>query len=98
MKIVELMIGILISFAITYVAYPKWINYLKIRNVKQTASEYALAEYQEKLATPMFGGVLFVIIPSVLVVLRYNIALSLETLLALMVFLAYFLLGVIDDY
>lgn len=98
MKILELTIGLLVSFAITYVSYPSWIQFLKVRNIEQTASEYALKEYQDKLSTPMFGGVLFVLIPSVLVVLRYNMTLELTTLLALIVYLSYFLLGVIDDY
>ena len=97
MKILELMIGFALTYALTLVAYPVWIKLLKERNIKQTASEYALKEYQQKQATPMFGGVLFVLIPTVLLVVYYNFALELSTLLALFVFIAYFLLGVVDD-
>lgn len=98
MKWIGIVIGLLMSYSFTYLMYPWWINLLKKHNIKQTASEYALDAYQDKAATPMFGGVLFVLIPFVLLVITYHVNLQIETLLALFVFLAFFLLGVIDDY
>ncbi len=97
MNLIELIVGFAISYIVTYIAYPRWINYLKARNISQIASEYALAQYQEKEKTPMFGGVLFVLIPAIMVMLFYNIALDVSTMLIMFVFLSYFLLGVIDD-
>lgn len=98
MKLIHLLIALFVSYALTYVLYPLWIKLLKKHNIKQTASEYALEAYQEKEATPMFGGVLFVLIPFILMVVTYHIKLSTESLLALFAFLGFFLLGVVDDY
>lgn len=97
MNILEMVVAFGLSYLITVMAYPTWITTLKNRNVLQTASEYALEEYQQKQATPMFGGVLFVLIPTVLLMLYYNTNLEKATMLALFVFLGYFLLGVVDD-
>lgn len=97
MNILDMVVAIGVSYVFTILAYPHWITTLKNRNVQQTASEYALAQYQDKQATPMFGGVLFVVIPTLLLVGHYRFDLESSTLLALFVWLGYFFLGVIDD-
>ncbi len=98
MNLIEMISGFAISYILTYIAYPRWINYLNTKNIMQITSEYALSEYQEKQKTPMFGGVLFVVIPAILLILYFNFALEVSTMLAMFVFLGYFLLGVVDDY
>jgi phospho-N-acetylmuramoyl-pentapeptide-transferase len=97
MKILEMVVAFGLSYVVTVLTYPWWISTLKKKNVQQTASEYALKEYQDKQATPMFGGVLFVVIPLVLLLGYYNFELENATLLALFVLLGYFFLGLVDD-
>lgn len=97
MNILDMVVAFGLSYVLTVLAYPYWISTLKNKNVKQTASEYALAQYQEKQATPMFGGVLFVAIPTLLLVGHFRFDLESATLLALFVLLGYFFLGLIDD-
>lgn len=97
MDIIYPLSGFAVSYVLTYIAYPRWIAFLHARNITQTTSEYALQEYQQKQKTPMFGGVLFVLIPTIMTIFIYNITIEPTTMLTLFLFLGFFMLGVIDD-
>lgn len=79
--------------------YPKFINYLKRKDYNQKVSEYALEEYKLKAKTPIMGGLLFVIIPS-LVVLCLSLFLfnDIKNLWILAAFFGFGMVGFADDF
>ncbi|CAH2761746.1 phospho-N-acetylmuramoyl-pentapeptide-transferase [Erysipelothrix amsterdamensis] len=91
-------IAMLTAFALSVVAYPRFISYLQKSNMEQKVSEYALEEFKNKQKTPTFGGFVFVIIP-VLVALVFNgFNFNGSVLLLIGVYAMYALIGLIDDY
>lgn len=97
------MINLLLSFGLSLVAVlivmPRFINLLKSLNYNQEVSEYALEEYKKKAATPIMGGLLFVIIPIIAVMLvDYRIIFNPKALLVILSFVLFCLVGFIDDY
>jgi len=88
-----------LSFGLSLVLYPLFIHYLNKRQHQQIVSEFSLESFKAKAKTPSLGGVLFVIIPVIsLIVLFPNSLFDTRVVLVLLVYLAYGLIGFIDDY
>lgn len=91
-------IGLALSFVIATLLYPSFIEYLQDNDISQKPSEYALDEYKNKKPTVTFGGVLFVLIPVLVSLVLLLLKPSPTTFLILVIFLAYGMIGLIDDY
>ena len=91
-------LGLGIAFAIAFVTYPKFIQYLQDNDISQKPSEFALDEYKNKKPTVTFGGVLFVLIPLVVTLLLLKFQPNPMTFIVMLVFLAYGFIGLVDDY
>lgn len=88
-----------LSFGLSLFLYPLFINYLNKRQHQQIVSEFSLESFKAKAKTPSLGGVLFVLIPVIsLVVLYPQSLLDTRIVLVLLVYCAYGLIGFIDDY
>ena len=88
-----------LSFGLSLFLYPLFINYLNKRQHQQIVSEFSLESFKAKAKTPSLGGVLFVLIPVIsLVVLIPDSLYDTRIMLVLLVYLAYGLIGFIDDY
>lgn len=94
-----LCIGFIISFIMMLVVMPRYIKYLKNRNVNQVTSEYALEEFKKKEKTPIMGGLLFVLIPIlVAIVIKPDIISDPKALFVMLSYVLYCSVGFIDDY
>ncbi len=93
-----------IVFLVSYFAVdflmPRWINQLKIFRFNQEVSEYSLQEYKEKAKTPTMGGVLFIAVPAAVTLIAGILLgkMNMETLIVILVYAAYGLIGLMDDY
>lgn len=88
-----------LSFGLMLLIMPHFIKLLKSLNYNQSVSEYALEEYKNKAKTPIMGGLLFVLIPIVVVVaLDYKIIFNAHSLLVIMSYLLFCLVGFLDDF
>ncbi|MEG2322525.1 MAG: phospho-N-acetylmuramoyl-pentapeptide-transferase [Bacilli bacterium] len=93
-------LAFMIGFILTIIFGLILIPLLKKKNAKQTVSIF-LNKHKDKEGTPTMGGLIFIIptILSVLILLLLNkINLTYNLLIVIFVFLAYALLGFIDDY
>ena len=93
----------IIGFVLTLIAMllvmPKYITYLKSRNVNQVTSEYALKEFKDKEKTPIMGGLLFVLIPIIVfIIINFNGLGDRRLLFILLSYILYCSVGFIDDY
>lgn len=92
-------LGFTISLILSALLYPLFIRYMETLSLNQEVSEYALDEFKGKSKTPTMGGVVFVIVPLVtLLVLNYKAYFQIDVLLVVMAFLANGLIGLYDDY
>ena len=94
--VLAFMIGFILSIIFGVVLVPL----LKKMNIKQTVSVF-LNKHKEKEGTPTMGGLIFIIptIISVIILLLWNkLEMTYNLGIVLFVFLAYALLGFIDDY
>lgn len=88
-----------LSFGLSLILYPLFINFLNKKQHQQIVSEFSLDSFKAKAKTPSLGGVLFVLIPVVSLILLYpSSLLDTRIVLVLLVYLAYGLIGFIDDY
>jgi len=88
-----------LSFGLSLILYPLFINFLNKKQHQQIVSEFSLDSFKAKAKTPSLGGVLFVLIPVIsLVVLIPDSLYDTRIMLVLLVYLAYGLIGFIDDY
>lgn len=88
-----------LSFGLSLFLYPLFINFLNKRQHQQIVSEFSLDSFKAKAKTPSLGGVLFVLIPVFsLIVIYPNSLMDTRVVLVLLVYLAYGLIGFIDDY
>lgn len=93
------LIGLLLSAGLMILAMPKFIAYLKRKNINQVTSEYALQEFKEKEKTPIMGGLLFVLIPIfVYIIIYFNGLTDRRLLFVLLSYVLYCSVGFIDDY
>ena len=91
-----------LAFAITlvmmFLVMPRFIAYLKKKNINQVTSEYALEEFKQKEKTPIMGGLMFVVVPSVVALLvNPNSLIDPKFLFVLLSYLLYCSVGFIDD-
>ena len=95
---IRLVLGMLISFAVVLALMPYWIRWLQSRHYHQTVSSYSLKEYRQKNRTPIMGGVLFILVPVVLVLFLAPASFGdRDLLLVLLTFAGYGLIGYLDD-
>ena len=92
------LIGLVLSVGLMILAMPKFISYLKSRNINQVTSEYALQEFKDKQKTPIMGGLLFVLIPIFVYIIIYFKGLGDRRLLFILLsYVLYCSVGFIDD-
>jgi len=92
-----LMVSFLISVVFGFVLIP----ILKRMKVKQKVSVFLQNKHKEKDGTPTMGGLIFIIptiVSTIILVLMDKIQWTDNLLITMFVFLAYALLGFIDDY
>lgn len=95
------MLAMMIGFMISVVAGVVFIPFLKKLNVKQNVSIFLRGKHKEKNGTPTMGGLIFIIptIVTVLILILMNkIDFSENLFIVMFVFVAYALLGFLDDY
>ncbi|MBR5341968.1 MAG: phospho-N-acetylmuramoyl-pentapeptide-transferase [Erysipelotrichaceae bacterium] len=98
MILLSALLGFVLSVAAMFVAMPRFIAYLKRRDINQVTSEYALEEFKSKGKTPIMGGLLFVVIPIIVFVLVDHRCLSdRRALFVLLSYVLYCSVGFIDD-
>ena len=99
MSIFQMSLYFVLSLSIVLVTMPFLIQYLKKLSFKQTVSEYALEDDKKKAGTPIMGGILFIIVPVVLTLIFVKgIFHDLDTLIVLLAFMGYGLIGFVDDF
>lgn len=95
--VLSIMVGFISSVIFGYFA----IKRLRKKQIKQNVSETLGERHLQKQGTPTIGGIIF-IIPTVLIIIAFiltgKIAFSANLFIVLFVFVAYALLGYIDDY
>lgn len=82
-----------ISLGFSWMIYPYFIRFLQRHNHQQSVSEYALDAFKEKAKTPTMGGVVFVVVP-LLTVLIFNTTFLVEPKIQLLL-ISYFVYGAI---
>ena len=95
--VLALMIGFILSIIAGIILVPL----LKKIKAGQTLSTYLEKKHKEKEGTPTMGGLIFIIptILSIILLLLWNkIEFSSNLFIVIFVFLAYALLGFIDDF
>lgn len=89
----------LLSLGLVLVLMSKFIRLLKSKDLFQEVSEYAIEEYKNKAKTPAMGGVLFVVVPIiVLLVVCPNILSDHKSLMILLSYFLFALIGFLDDF
>lgn len=94
----QLVIAATLSFLISLLLYPHFIQFLKNNELIQKPSEYALEEFESKDQTPTFGGFIFLVVPLLVSLLFFAFKPDVKSKLVMMSFFAYGLIGLIDDY
>ncbi|MEG0823607.1 MAG: phospho-N-acetylmuramoyl-pentapeptide-transferase [Erysipelotrichaceae bacterium] len=95
----KLILALGISLIITLVIMPKLIPYLHKIKFGQTIRQEGPKSHQAKTGTPTMGGIVFVIVPIItLLIVDINSIANKEMLLVLFAYLAYATIGFIDDY
>ena len=90
--------GFLITLILMLVLMPKFISYLKNKNINQVESEYALDEFKNKDKTPIMGGLLFVVIPVIVFILiDFKSLTDKRVLFVLLSYVLFCSVGFIDD-
>lgn len=91
--------GFVVSGIIVVLLMPQLIRFLHKLNYNQSVSEYSLEEFKSKAKTPTMGGTLFVIVPVVVTLCIFPQAMQdLPTMIVMMAFVGYGLIGFIDDF
>ena len=94
--ILAFMIGFILTIIFGYLVIP----ILKKMNVKQSVSDW-MSIHKQKEGTPTMGGLIFIIptiITVIILILLNKLEFTYNLAIVLFVFLAYALLGFIDDY
>lgn len=95
----KLILNFTLSLVIVLVTMPAFIKFLKKLSFRQTISEYSLDEDQKKAGTPIMGGILFIITPLIVTLITNPKAyLDRDTLIVMLAFVGYGIIGFIDDY
>ncbi len=94
-------LGLTLGFVLSIVVGLMIIPVLRKLKAGQTVSNLINKRHQLKNGTPTIGGLIFIIPPIVTMLLLYlkgSIAISTNLIIVLFVFIAYAILGFIDDY
>ena len=94
--VLSMMIGFIIAGLFGYAVIP-----LLKKNVKQRVSTYLEKKHKAKDGTPTMGGIIFIIptiIATIILLLLGKIEMTHNLLIVIFVFIAYALLGFLDDY
>ena len=94
-------LSMMIGFIITVLAGGITIPILKRINVKQKVSSYLEKKHKEKDGTPTMGGIIFIIptiVTTIILLVTGKLEFTHNLAIVLFVFIAYALLGFIDDY
>ncbi len=94
-------LGLTLGFVLSIVVGLMIIPVLRKLKAGQTVSNLINKRHQLKNGTPTIGGLIFIIPPIVTILLLYlkgSIAISTNLIIVLFVFIAYAILGFIDDY
>ena len=95
----KLILSLLVSCAIVMVTMPAFIKFLKKLSFRQSISEYSLEEDQKKAGTPIMGGILFILVPLIVTpVIMPEVFHQIDTLIVMLAFAGYGVIGFIDDY
>ncbi len=100
-NIVWIVISCVITLVLMWVCMPGLIDYLHKIKFGQTEREEGLASHKKKNGTPTMGGIAFIIIPSLVYVVFSFFSpfkLDMNTIIILLAFIGYGLVGFIDDY
>jgi len=101
MTILFFTLTIISSFVLTYFFGASFINKMKTQKVEQVVRVEGPESHYHKNGTPTMGGVIFIIVITFLVFIRFLLVdgtAYLDSILFLFVFLGYALIGFIDDY
>ena len=60
-----------LSFVLSLILYPLFIKFLNKKQHQQIVSEFSLDSFKAKAKTPSLGGVLFVLIPVLSLIVIY---------------------------
>ena len=91
----------LITLVIMLVIMPGLIDYLHKIKFGQTEREEGLASHKKKNGTPTMGGLAFIIVPTLVYVISSFFTpfkLDMNTMIILLAFVGYGVVGFIDDY
>ncbi|MFI3284538.1 MAG: phospho-N-acetylmuramoyl-pentapeptide-transferase [Erysipelotrichaceae bacterium] len=95
----KLFTAVMSCLALMVFLMPYFIKCLQKIKYNQIVSEYSIQEYKDKKSTPTMGGVLFVLVPIIVCLgLVENPLSDLKLMVTLFAYLAYGLIGFIDDY
>ena len=92
-------LGLMIGFFLAVVVGLFLVPYLRKKKISQSISKFV--DHQSKAGTPTFGGFIFIIptlLTMVFLYLRGSLEFSSSLVIVVFVFLAYALLGFIDDF
>ena len=93
-----IIIAAIAGLGLTLYLYPLLIENLNSINVEQVVNEYALQEFKDKKKTPTFGGIIFVLVPVILVIGLQFFNFSKNLILLVWLYLGHGILGFVDDY
>lgn len=97
--IIVSLIGFVLSLVLILVIMPFYINFLKKLGYNQSVSEYALDEYKEKAKTPIMGGLLFVLIPLIVIlVTNFSITKDPKAMMIIWSYISFCFVGFLDDF
>ena len=92
------LIALISSFALMCILMPLFIKLLVSHSLNQEVSEYALEEYKQKAKTPIMGGLLFVLLPTIIyLAMNYNLNIDKRVLMMILSYILYAFVGFLDD-
>lgn len=95
----KMILSFAVSLAIVMATMPRFIKFLKKLSFRQTISEYSLQDDQKKAGTPIMGGILFIVVPVLVsVIVNPSSLKDMDTMIVILAFLGYGIIGFIDDY
>lgn len=97
--VIRYLLCFILGFAGVFLTMPPFIEYLKKLSLRQTVSEYSLEDDKKKAGTPIMGGILFILFPIIVtMIVCFRETQNLETIVVMLAFAGYGLIGFIDDW
>ena len=94
---VKLLLALLVGFAVCLVLSPIVISLIKKEKIKQVILHY-VESHKSKAGTPTMGGIIFIIVICLVPFIFFEGKAFTLSLMVLLVFLAYSIVGFIDDF